>query len=139
MSQATQALLAPMGFNRNTSRQMIYGSRRHGVIGLTHGYAKQGADSVCHLLTHLRWGGKLGTLMLCVLSQLQLLSGRGVGLLEIPKPLPTKIPNKKHHIYYWNHLEIGWFTSIRSFLYSIQATITIRDLWVPRKGEDTRP
>ena len=54
-----------------------------------------------------------------------------MGLLKIPKPLPTKIPNKKHHIYYWNHLGIGWFTSIRSFLYSIQATITIRDLWVP--------
>ena len=98
---------------------MVYGSRQHGAIGITHGYAKQGADSVYHLLTHLRWGGKLGTLMLCVLSQLQLLSGRGVGLLEIPKPLSTKKPHKHHHIYYWHYLGIGWFVSIRSFLHSI--------------------
>ena len=89
---------------------------------------KQGADRICQLLTHLWWGGKMGTLILCVLSQLQLLSGRGVGLLEIPYPLPTKRPKKDHRIYYWYHLGIGWFVSILSFLESIRATITIRDL-----------
>ena len=96
-----------------------------------HGYAKQGSDSIYHLITHLWWGGKLGTLMLCVLSQLQLLSGRGVGLLEISNPLPTKRPKKNHYIYYWHHLDIGWFVAIWSFLYSICATITICDLWAP--------
>ena len=94
MDHATCVFLPAMGFNHNTSLQMTYGSRMHGAIGLMYGYAKQGAESVCHLITHLRWGGELGKLMLCILSQLQLLSGRGTGLLELPTPLPTIKPRK---------------------------------------------
>ena len=81
---ATHTLLPKMNFNRNTSRISVYGPRRLGGIGLTHGYARQGAESVCHLLTHIRWGGDLVTVMISVLSQVQLLSGRGVSILENP-------------------------------------------------------
>ena len=45
------------------------------VAGLIHGYAKQGTKGVFHLLTPLRWKEDLGTIMLAILIQLQLLLG----------------------------------------------------------------
>ena len=125
------AFLPKMGFNRHVKRDLAFAPRSYGGIGLTHGYAKQGAEGICHILTHLRWKEDLGTLMLAVLSQLQLLSGRGECLLEHPEPAPTKNPKKSSHIYKWHHLGIGWFQSIRFFLHSIQGAIHIRDLWRP--------
>ena len=88
------AFLPKMGFNRHMKRDLAFAPRSYGGVGLTHGYAKQGAEGICHILTHLRWKEDLGTLMLAVLSQLQLLSGRGECLLERPEPLPAKTPRK---------------------------------------------
>ena len=42
-ARATHTLLPKVNFNRNTSRIAVYGPRRLGGIGLTHGYARQGA------------------------------------------------------------------------------------------------
>ena len=121
-----------MNFNRNTSRIAVYGPRRLGGIGLTHGYARQGAESVCHLLTHIRWGGDLGTVMMSVLSQVQLLSGRGVSILEKPIQRPKRNANKKVHIYKWHHLGIGWFQSMSMFLHTINGSIILKNLWTPQ-------
>jgi hypothetical protein len=106
-ARATHTLFPKMNFNRNTSGISVYGTRRLGDIGLTHGYAKQGAESVCHLLTHIRWGDNLDTVMTNILSQVQLLSGRGVSILENHIPRPKRNANKKAHIYKWHHLGIG--------------------------------
>ena len=130
-ARATHTLLPKMNFNRNTSRIAVYGLRRLGGIGLTHGYARQGAESVCHLLNHIRWGGDLGTVMMSVLSQVQLLSGRGVGILENPIQRPKRNANKKAHIYKWHHLGIGWFQSMIMFLHTINGSIILKDLWTP--------
>ena len=56
-------------------RDLAFAPRSYGGVGLTHGYAKQGAEVICHILTQLRWKEDFSTLMLAVLSQLQLLSG----------------------------------------------------------------
>ena len=56
------------------------------VAGIIHGYAKQGVEGVCHLLNPLRWKEDLGTTMLAILIQLQLLLGRWGCLLEAPAP-----------------------------------------------------
>lgn len=58
----TQAFLPRMSFHHNKSQQILYGPHRLpvGGIGLTHGYARQGADGILHLLTHLRWKSNLG-------------------------------------------------------------------------------
>ena len=121
-----------MNFNRNTSRIAVYGPNLLGGIGLTHGYARQGAEIICHLLTHVRWGGDLGTVMISVLSQVQLLSGRGVSILESPIQRPKRNANKKSHIYKWHHLGIGWFQSMSMFLHTINGSIILKDLWTPQ-------
>ena len=58
------AFLPKMGFNRHMKRDLAFVPRCYGGVGLTHGYAQQGAEGICHLLTHLRWKEDLGTLML---------------------------------------------------------------------------
>ena len=120
---ATGAFLSRMGFNRNTSRRAMYGPERLGGAGLTHGYARQGADSVTHFVTHVRWNSDLGKVMLNVLDQLQLLLGRGTALIEAPEPLPTRRPNKRLNIHYWYHLGPGWFVTMRDFLHYIHGSI----------------
>ena len=108
-ARATHTLLAKMSYNRNTSFIAVYRPRRLGGIGLTHGYARQGAESACHLLTHVRWGGDLGTVMTSMLSQVQLLSGRGVSILQNPIQRPKRNAKNKAHIYKWHHIGIGRF------------------------------
>ena len=125
------AFFPKMGFNRHMKQDLAFAPRCYGGVGLTHGHAQQGAEGICHLLTHLRWKEDLGTLMLAVLSQLQLLSGSSECLLEYTAPSPIKNPKKGSHIYKWNHLGIGWFQSLRFFLNSINDSLQIRDLWRP--------
>ena len=52
-SRAIMAFLPKMGFNHHMKRYLAFAPRSYGGIGLTHGYAKQGAEGICHILTHL--------------------------------------------------------------------------------------
>ena len=56
--KATAAFLPSMNFNRNTTRDVIFGPHWYGGIICHHGYARQGAESVCHLLRHLHWNNE---------------------------------------------------------------------------------
>jgi hypothetical protein len=123
MRLATGAFLSRMGFNHNTSRRAIYSPERLGGAGLTHGYARQGTNSTTHFITHVQWNSDLGKVMLNVLYQLQLLSGRGTALLKAPGPLPTRRPNKRYNIHYWYHLVPGWFVTMQDFLHYIHGSI----------------
>ena len=77
-------------------------------------------------------GGDLGTVMTRVLIQVQILSGRGVSILENPIQRPKRNTNKKAHIYKWHHLGIGWFQSMSMFLHTTNGSIIIKDLWTPQ-------
>ena len=93
---------------------------------------KAGSSMFFHLLTHIRWGRDLGTGIISVLSQFQLLSGRGVSILEVPLPRPKHNASKKAHIYKWHHLGIRWFQSMTIFLHAINGSIKIKELWTPQ-------
>ena len=107
----------------------MYGPESLGGDGLTYGYVRQWDDSVTHFVNHVRWKSDLGKVMLNVLDQLQLLSGRGTALLEAPEPLPTRRPNKRYNIHYWYHLGPGWFVTMRDFLHYIHGSILIPGAW----------
>ena len=128
---ATRAFLPMMNSNRNKSRKVAYGPHRLGGIGVTHGYACQGADGIFHLLTHLRWKSNLGKVVLCVISQLKLLSGWWTCLLENPVPLLLRVPQKNKHIYCWHHLYRSWLATLRDCIFDINAKITIPTLLRP--------
>ena len=53
--QAICAFPLKMEFNRNTSSKVLNDPHALGGKGLTHGFAKEGANSACHLLTYLCW------------------------------------------------------------------------------------
>ena len=102
MAHATCRFLPFVCVNHNTSWYMVYISHRHDVIGLTHGYEKKGqkASVISSCIWDGVWGGDLGTLIICFLSQLQMLLGWGTNLLEQPVPLPP-----------WNHARFTIFTT----------------------------
>ena len=129
--KSTAAFLSKMNFNRNTHRQVVFGPRLYGGIAHHHGFARQGAESTVHLLTHLRWNNELGSLMRCVLSQFQLFSGRGRPVLEYPEPQPTRKPKKGLHIYHWHHLGNGWLPSIRNYLAVIGGKLLLKMCGIP--------
>ena len=92
MRLAIRSVLPKLGLNCNTSRQMAFGAQRYGGIGIFHWFANQGAEEFVHLQTKLRWGEDISKVIFAVLSQLQLLSGWGTWLLEIPTPIKTINP-----------------------------------------------
>ena len=70
--------------------------------------------------------------MTSVFSQVQILSGRGIRILENPIQRPKRNANKKAHIYKCHHLGIGWFQSMSMFLHTINGSILIKDIWTPQ-------
>jgi hypothetical protein len=131
MSRTKIAFLPKHNFNHNTNRKVVYIRWIYGVIGLTHGYDRHGAESICHLLTHPCWGGDLGTVMVCVLIQYKLLSGRGTIILVDMLIRSANKPRSNSHIFKWNQLGVGWYQSIIMFLIMITDSINVRDLWTP--------
>ena len=102
-----------MGFNPNTSWKMVFTPSKYGGVGVVQGFSKQGTEGIFHLMTQIRWGDEIGIMMVELLSQIQLLYGEGVGLLENPAPLSPRRPRKNTHIYYsigitW--VEVDFFT-----------------------------
>ena len=113
------AIIRPMGFNSHTARAVVFWPRRYGIIGISPGFAKQGAEGVTHFLTQVQSNTRLGRVMLNTLSQLQLLSGQYANLLSNPRPLPAAAPRKGSNVYRWHHLGRGWLLSLRHYLYEI--------------------
>ena len=103
----TSSLVCKMGFNRHTSRAIVFGPPRLGGIGLVHGYGQQGSERIIHFLSHVRDGSDVGKMMLNTLSHLQLFSGQLIGLLENPQPLPVVRLCKGQNLYRWRHLGRG--------------------------------
>ena len=63
-------------------------------IGIVHGFANQGTEGLCHLIQKILMGRELGTMMVSILSQFQLMFGFGYALLELPDPMPTRSQKK---------------------------------------------
>eukprot|EP00957_Ditylum_brightwellii_P164818 12548452-Ditylum_brightwellii.AAC.1 len=53
MKPFVHAILPKMGFNRNTTHTIIYGSRKYGGFQLANLYIEQGYLAIKHLLGHL--------------------------------------------------------------------------------------
>ena len=88
-------------------------------IGLRHLYYEQGIGQILQLLKHIRAGSKLGTFLLIGLDWIQLHAGVSYAILVKPTPKLA-------------HLEPGWFSSLRQFLGSIDASIYIPTSVLPR-------
>jgi hypothetical protein len=84
MSIVLQALLPKLHINRNTVRAIIHGPEGYGGIGLPHLYTYQCFQKITSFLGHMRLQDKTGKLLVIGLSNLQLLSGSGMFVLNLP-------------------------------------------------------
>jgi hypothetical protein len=102
-SPAVNAFLPKMGFCRNTSRKIIFGSKSLGGYGLTPMIDYQGVNQTTLFVQHLRLFDSVGKMLSIGYSWFQLYCGVSFPALASPDP---PIP----------HAPYGWFTHLRSFL-----------------------
>jgi hypothetical protein len=98
-----RATLARIGINRNTSRDIVFGSSLYGGLGFQHLFVEQGIAQLQLLIRHLRADTSQGSLMLIGLSWWHLIAGYSSPLWESPTS----------NISYVEH---SWYTSIKDFL-----------------------
>jgi hypothetical protein len=109
---AIRATLAKLGFNRNISRDIVFGSPLFGGLGLFNLVTEQGIAQLQLLIRHLRAGTPQGTLFIIGLSWWHLVAGFSTSLWENPT---AKIP----------YVERTWYTSLKDFLAQINGQIHI--------------
>jgi hypothetical protein len=98
-----RATLARLGFNRNISRDIVFGSTRYGGLGLLDLFVEQGIAQLHLLLRHLRAETPHGSLMVIGLSWWHLVAGFSSSLWE----------NTHANICYVEH---SWYSSLKDFL-----------------------
>ena len=125
---AIRVTLAKLGFNRNISRDIVFGSPLYGGLGLLNLVTEQGIAQLQILIRHLRPGTPQGTLFLIGLSWWHLAAGFSFSLWEHPQ---VKIP----------YVERTWYTSLQDFLAQINGCLHIPLAtfihWHPLRVNDT--
>jgi hypothetical protein len=104
--------LARLGFNRNISRDIVFGSTLYGGIGMLHLFVEQGIAQLQLLVRHLRAKTTQGNLMIIGLSWWNLVAGYSYPLWMNPSA----------NISYVEH---SWFTSLKDFLSYVDGSIFI--------------
>ena len=121
-----RAFIAKMGFNRNTSKAVLRGPKFLGGAGLFHLYDDQSYGQLKFLLKNWRSPDSPGGQMTRIaMSWVQFCAGVSWPVLEQPQ---TRLV----------HLESKWFSSIRTFLSSIDATVQLQDVPIakPQREND---
>jgi hypothetical protein len=118
-TKSMSIIFARCGYNRNTKREILYGPMELGGASFRTLFVQQGTGQVTQLLKHMRTQSQVGVLMRIAISWFQEQVGVSFFMLENPhRPLP--------------HLESKWFASVRNFLHTIKAGISIYSLEVPQ-------
>lgn len=118
-SKSLPWIIAKCGYNRNTSRSIIFGPSYLGGAGFMPLEAKQGTDMTMHFLKHWRSPTEQsGKLMRVVLGWTQHQSGMPFAILQ----------NTANSLSY---VEGRFMITLRSFLHRIGATIEVDQLYLP--------
>jgi hypothetical protein len=112
--------LSKRGCSSKTARTVVFGPRRFLGIGDRHLCYEQGVGATLQLLKHIRANSKLGDFLKICLDWTQLHAGVSFPILEnTRRALP--------------HLEQGWFVSTRTFLGTINASVHVLTIVLPRR------
>jgi len=118
MTTILKALLPKLHVNRNTARSIIYGPEALGGLALPDIYSLQGEDKLQLFLGHLKLGDCTGQLIHIVLTYVQLLTGNGKLILNLP-----------YEQFLW--VEHGWVKSIWEFVSEINLKFMYPSQWLP--------
>jgi hypothetical protein len=123
--EPVRSTLARLGFNRNISRDIVFGSTLYGGIGMLHLFVEQGIAQIQLLVRHLRAQTTQGNLILIGLSWWHLIAGYSTSLWLHPA---SNI----------SYVEYSWYTSLKEFLLYTDGTIHIPPEafihWQPLRG-----
>ena len=119
---AVNAILPKMGYNRHTPRDVVFGPRSLGALGLPDLVFEQGVQQLQFLGRHLRSPtSPLRSLFQIAVEWFRMLSGYTTCPLATPQ-LSTI------------HVELApWFTSLQNFLKTINHSVEIPNLYCPRR------
>jgi hypothetical protein len=109
---AIRATLAKLGFNRNISLDIVFGSPLYGDLGLFNLVTEQGIAQLQLLIRHLRAGTPQGTFFLIRSSWLHLAAGFSFSLWEHPQVQLS-------------YVKRTWYTSLQEFLAKINGCLHI--------------
>jgi hypothetical protein len=107
-----------MGIDHSTHRALIYGPSEYGGFGVRHLYTEMMGMKVESIVSHIRAGTELGTSFIININHIQLLSGIGEPIFMSKADI--------------SYNPMNWLLHVRQFLWEINATMDIKDLWLPR-------
>lgn len=113
-----QALLQSLGYNKNTSKSIRYGSPSFAGIGIKCLYLEQGISCIYQFLRHWRSNTQLSKLLRITVTWCQSSLGTSIPFLQdMEQDLP--------------HFESKWLKNIRAFLRHCNSTIELDNPQVP--------
>ena len=112
-----RALLQCLGYNKNTSTQVCYGSKTLMGIGIKCLYLEQGCKGIMTFMRHWRDRSIISTLLRITIGWVQHATGTGISIFKDTRELP--------------HLESKWINFIRQFLRHINATFELDKEFIP--------
>ncbi len=104
-------IVAKCGYNRNTSRSLLFAPTDYGGGGFLPWHLIQGACQVQQFLKHWRTNTIVSRTLRVALLWAQWQTGHHISILEDTRPFP--------------YLECRWINSLRAFLHSINAKIYV--------------
>ena len=117
-TKSLPAIIAKCGFNRNTSRRVIYGPVRLNGAGFRPFQTEQGVGQILYLMKQWTCTLQPGYAKRIAVSWAQLNVGVGWSVLDdVTTPLP--------------HFESQWFRVLRAFLSTIRGRIRLDNPYVP--------
>jgi hypothetical protein len=117
------AIIPKMGINRNTKREVVFGTTNYGGLGLTHLVTVQGYGQLQYLLGNLRSDDTSGTLYWILMEFKQLECG-----------IEQEILSCDFDKYEKNILTPNWITECWRVLKLCDATIQTTGSWKPLQG-----
>jgi hypothetical protein len=116
-------MLRKMGNNRNTKREVVFGTMKYGGLGLTYLAAVQGYRKLQYLLGHFSSDDTSGTLYRILMEFIQLECG-----------MEQEVLSCDFDKYKKNMLTPNWITECWRFLKQCDATIKTTGIWKPIQG-----
>jgi hypothetical protein len=117
-SPVINAILPLLGFNRHTSRDIIFGPSKYGGLGMLDLHTELYTRKIEQIVSHTRNSkSSIGKLCIINLSYLQMLIGKSIPYLESTKTV--------------SYIQKNWFSELHLFLISHELTIKIKDIWLP--------
>ncbi|GAX26437.1 hypothetical protein FisN_37Hu013 [Fistulifera solaris] len=106
------ATLQALGYPTQFPRHVVFGNKDEGGLGFTPLYIEQGIINLQFIMRHVHQGEQLGDTIITYFRWLQHYAGVDYPLLQYPERPTTLLPSK-------------WFTEFRTFLASIQGSMTL--------------